>query len=76
METKINLVPLAEMLEVEGISASEMSNMFDELAYDYSKTVIELQMADLSPRIVLHEKTDRFLYVLRELRDVFRQCNG
>ena len=23
----------------------------------------------------LHEKTDRFLYLLRELRDVFRQCS-
>jgi len=57
METKINLVPLAEMINVEGISASEMSNFFDELAYDYAKTVIELQMADLSPRTVLHEKT-------------------
>jgi hypothetical protein len=34
-----------------------------------------LQMADLSPRIVLHEKTDQFLYVLRELRDVFKQCD-
>ena len=74
MET-INLVPLAEMLNVEGISASEMSNLFDELAYDYTKTVIELQMADLSPRIVLHEKTDQFLHVLRELRDVFQQCS-
>jgi len=76
METKINLVPLAEMLDVEGVSASEMSDFFDELAYDYAKTVIELQLADLSPRIVLHEKTDQFLYLLRELRDVFRQCNG
>ena len=75
METKINLVPLAEMLNVEGISANEMSNLFDELAYDYTKTVIELQMADLSPRTVLHEKTDQFLHVLRELRDVFRQCS-
>jgi len=75
METTINLVPLAEMLKLDGISASEMSDLFDELAYDYAKTVIELQMADLSPRIVLHEKTDQFLYVLRELRDVFKQCN-
>ena len=74
METTINLVPLAEMLKLDGISASEMSDLFDELAYDYAKTVIELQMADLSPRIVLHEKTDQFLYVLRELRDVFKQC--
>jgi len=75
METKINLVPLAEMLSIDGISASEMSDLFDELAYDYAKTVIELQMADLSPRIVLHEKTDQFLHVLRELRDVFKQCD-
>ena len=75
METKINLVPLAEMLEVEGISASEMSDLFDELAYDYAKTVIELQMMNLSPRIVLHEKTDQFLHILRELRDVFKQCD-
>ena len=76
METEINLVPLAEMLIVNGFSASEMSELFDELSYDYAKTIIELQMADLSPRIILHEKTDQFLYVLRELRDVFRQCNG
>ena len=74
METKINLVPLAEMLNLEGFSASEMSVFFDELAYDYAKTVIELQMADLSPQIVLHEKTDQFLHLLRELRDVFLQC--
>jgi len=75
METKINLVPLADMLQVEGLSSNEMSNLFDELAYDYTKTVIELQMADLSPRTVLHEKTDQFLHFLRELRDVFRQCD-
>jgi hypothetical protein len=75
MESKINLVPLAEMLSLEGFSASEMSEFFDELAYDYAKTIIELQMADLSPRIILHEKTDQFLYLMRELRDVFRQCN-
>ena len=74
METKINLVPLADMLQVEGLSANEMSNFFDELAYDYAKTVIELQMVDLSPRTVLHEKIDQFLHFLRELRDVFRQC--
>jgi hypothetical protein len=34
METKINLVPLAEMLNLEGFSVSEMSDLFDELAYD------------------------------------------
>ena len=75
METKINLVPLADMLSIEGYSASEMAVFFDELAYDYACTIIELQMADLEPRIVLHEKTNRFLYLLRELRDVFRKCS-
>ena len=75
METKINLVPLIEMLTIEGISAGEMAASFDELAYDYTQTIITLQMADLSPRTVLHEKTDRFLYLLRELRDVFQQCS-
>jgi len=75
MEKKINLVPLAEMLNIEGFSADEMSVFFDELAYDYAQTIIKLLMADLSPRIVLHEKTDQFLYFLRELRDVFRQCS-
>jgi len=75
MDAKINLVPLAEMLNLEGFSASEMSDFFDELAYDYAKTVIELQMVDLSPRIVLHEKTDQFLHLLRELRNVFQQCS-
>jgi len=73
MET-INLVPLADWLAIEGYSASEMAMVFDELAYDYAKTVIELQMADLTPRIVLHEKTDIFLHLLRELRDVFQKC--
>ena len=75
METKINLVPLAEMLNLEGFSAEEMANFFDELAFDYAQTVIQLQIADLSPRIVLHEKTDQFLHILRELRDVFKQCD-
>jgi len=75
METKINLIPLTDLLQIEGMSSNEMSNFFDELSYDYAKTVIELQMADLSPRTVLHEKTDQFLHFLRELRDVFRQCN-
>jgi len=75
METKINLVPLAELLQVEGLSPSEVSVLFDELAYDYAKTVIELQMADLSPRTILHEKTDQFLHFLRELRDVFQKCS-
>jgi len=73
MET-INLVPLAEMLAIEGISASEMAVFFDELEHDYARTVITLQMADLTPRNALHEKTDSFLHLLRELRKVFRQC--
>jgi hypothetical protein len=75
MEKEINLVPLAEMLAIEGISAEEMSVFFDELAYDYAKAIIELQMADLLPRTILHEKTDQFLYLLREMRNVFRQCS-
>jgi len=75
METKINLVPLEEMMNIEGISADEMAIFFDELFHDYTRTVIELQIADLSPRSVLHENTDKFMYVLRELRDVFRQCS-
>jgi len=75
METKINLVPLAEMLNVEGISANEMSVFFDELCYDYARTVIELHVADLSPRSVPHEQTDRFLHLLRELREVFQKCS-
>jgi len=75
MEKKINLVPLIEMLNVEGISADEMSVFFDEVGHDYARTVIELQMADLSPRTVLHEKTDHFLHFLRELRDAFKQCD-
>jgi len=74
MNKKINLVPLIEMLNLEGISAGEMVAFFDELAYDYTRTIIELQIADLSPRVVLHEKTHHFLYVLRELRDAFKQC--
>ena len=75
MNEKNNLVPLVEMLNIEGISANELSALFDELAFDYSRTVIELQMADLSPRSVLHEKTDKFLHLLKELRDVFKQCD-
>jgi len=75
METKINLVPLADMLQVEGMSPNEMSNFFDELSYDYVRTITELQVADLSPRSILHEKTSMFLYLLRELRDVFQKCS-
>jgi hypothetical protein len=74
MNEKINLAPLAEMLNVEGISLDELSIIFDELAYDYTRTIVELQMADLSPRTVLHEKTDLFLHYLWELRNVFRKC--
>jgi len=74
MNDEINLVPLAEMMSVEGISTSEMAIFFDELEHDYARTVIALQVADLTPRNVLHENTDRFLYLLRELRDVFRKC--
>ena len=75
MNDEINLVPLAEMMSLEGISASEMAIFFDELEHDYARTIIELQMADLSPRSVLHENTDKFLYLLRELREVFRKCS-
>jgi len=71
----VNLVPLAEMLCIEGISALEMADFFDELAFDYAQTVIQLQQEDLTPRIVLHEKTDHFLYLLRELREVFKKCS-
>jgi hypothetical protein len=75
METKINLIPLAEMMNIEGISACEMVIFFDELSHDYARTVIELQMADLAPRSLPHENTDKFLYILRELREVFKHCS-
>jgi len=75
MNEKINLVPLEEMLKIDGISAGEMSDLFDNLEHDYARTVIELQIADLEPRTVLHEETDRFLHYLRELRNVFRKCS-
>ncbi|GHT69825.1 hypothetical protein AGMMS50239_37240 [Bacteroidia bacterium] len=75
MKNETNFVPLAEMLNGEGISHGELSILFDELAHDYARTVIELQMADLSPRSVLHENTDLFLHLLRELRDVFKLCS-
>ena len=75
MEKKTNLVPLIEMLNINGISAGEMANLFDELSFDYAQTVIMLQIADLTPRTILHERTDQFLYLLRELRDVFQQCS-
>ena len=75
MNEKINLVPLEEMLKIDGISAGEMSDLFDNLEHDYARTIIELQIADLEPRNVLHEETDRFLHYLRELRNVFRKCS-
>jgi len=52
-----------------------MSDLFDNLEHDYARTVIELQNADLEPRNVLHEETDRFLHYLREFRNVFRKCS-
>ena len=64
----------SDMLAIEGYSASEMAMFFDELEHDHARTIIELQVADLSPRSVLYGETDRFLYLLRELRNVFRQC--
>jgi len=48
METKINLVPLTDMLQLEGLSPNEMSDFFDELSYDYVRIMTELQVADLS----------------------------
>ena len=42
MENQINLDPLAEMLHVAGISANELSVFFDELAYDYARTVTQV----------------------------------
>jgi hypothetical protein len=75
MENEINFAPLAEMLNAEGLSASDMSVFFDELAYDYIRTIIELQQANLSPRTVLHKETHSFIYLLRELRDVFLRCS-
>ena len=75
MNEKANFSPLIEMLSIEGISACEVANLFDELAYDYAQTIIMLQQANLTPSNVLHEETHKFLYLLREFRDVFRKCN-
>jgi len=72
----LNLTAMAmDATPSRGYSTSEMAMFFDELEHDYARTVIELQVADLSPRSVPHEETDRFLHLLRELREVFRQCS-
>jgi len=52
METKTNLVPLAEMLIVEGISASEMSDLFDELALFVSHIVVLFFQKFLTPSAI------------------------
>jgi hypothetical protein len=69
-----NLNPLAEMLELNGFSTAEYADFLDELAFDYAQTMIELQLAGQTPESCLHEKSGMFLYRLKELRDVFREC--
>jgi hypothetical protein len=73
--TSINLVPLADMLTTGVFTPDEIVNLLDELAYDYAQTVLALQIADLTPKNCVHEKADTFIYLLKELRDVIRECN-
>ena len=75
MEKKINLEPLAKFLTADGYSSDEVSVLFDELSFDYSRIIIELLQAKVSPRSIPHAKTHLFVYFLRDLRDVFKQCS-
>jgi hypothetical protein len=73
--TAINLEPLANMLTIEGFTTDEYANFLDELVFDYAQTMIELQVADLSPKHCLHENSALFIHRLKELRDVMRECS-
>ncbi|GHT35691.1 hypothetical protein AGMMS49574_25650 [Bacteroidia bacterium] len=73
--TAINLEPLANMLNLEGFTPNGYADFLDELAFNYAQTMIELQIADLTPKICLHEDSALFIHRLRELRDVMRKCS-
>jgi hypothetical protein len=70
-----NLKPLEEWLTVDGYTFNEIADVLDEIAFDYAQTMLELQIADFSPKFVLHEKSASHLSLLKDLRDIFRMCS-
>jgi hypothetical protein len=70
-----NFKPLEEWLSVDGYTFNEIAEVLDEIAFDYAQAMLKLQIADFSPKFVLHKKNISHLSLLKDLRDIFRMCS-
>ncbi len=73
MKEKVCLEPLKKYLSEE-ISPKQLSHLLDELSFDYSQKMIALCSKGDEPDLYIHEETSSFLYHLKRLRDVLRNC--
>ena len=71
MRKPINLAPIEEYL-INAIDPENLAKAFDELAYSYAETIIELLMAKRDT--YLNKNTTQHLFMLYSLRDVFYKC--
>ena len=65
----LNLEPLRKFLS-EDIKPKDLSQLLDEFIADYSSLVIQHQESGNE----LNENIFKFVYYLRELRDLFLEC--
>ncbi len=72
MSEKLNLFPVEELL-TKIASPESIANTLDALAFDYARTIIELEQAT-DYQNIMHEKTSEFIGLLQHLRDIFRAC--
>ena len=73
MNAIINFTFLNNYLSDE-ISPKELSRLLDELAFDYSRINLQMQQLEGHMHIFHHPEAKDFLYHLKRLRDVLREC--
>ncbi len=71
MSTTINFSVLDEFLS-ETISSKDVAQTLDDIMLDYVQTTFESHEAGMP----IHSKMSDFVWLLRELRDIFRGCES
>jgi len=69
-ERYVNIEPIEKFLN-EYISPTELAELIDELFYEYLSVLVK---SAEDGRVIIHEDMQGFIYYMKLLRDVLRQC--
>ncbi len=73
MKEKMYLKPLQTHLS-KVISPKQLAQLLDELTFDYSRMIIQLEKVENENSFYIHPDAESFLFNLKELRSVLRKC--